>query len=43
MEPIRPDVREELKRLHPGLTDRDIDRYDELTSQRFMMDPDASR
>jgi hypothetical protein len=40
MEPIRPDVREELKRVHPGLADRDIDRYDELTSQRFLVDPD---
>jgi hypothetical protein len=39
MEPMRPEVREELKRAHPGLTDDDIDRYEELNSLRFLVDP----
>ena len=39
MEPIHPVLREELKRAHPGLTDADIDRYQELTSLRFTFDP----
>jgi hypothetical protein len=43
MEPIHPALREELKRAHPGLTDADIDRYEELTSLRFTLDPDAAR
>ena len=43
MEPIHPSLREELKRAHPGLTDADIDRYEELTSLRFTLDPDAGR
>jgi hypothetical protein len=42
MQPIHPEVREELKRLYPGLTDADIDRYDALTSRRFMLDPERS-
>jgi hypothetical protein len=42
MEPMRPEVREELKRAHPGLTDDDIDRYEELLSRRFAFaDEDA--
>jgi len=40
MQPIHPDVREELKRLYPGLTDADIDRYEALTSRRFILDPE---
>jgi hypothetical protein len=42
MEPIHPLLRDELKRVHPGLTDADIDRYEELTSLRFTLDPTAS-
>jgi hypothetical protein len=42
MEPIHPALREELKRAHPGLTDADIDRYEELTSLRFTLDPVGS-
>ena len=30
MEPLRPEDREALKRAHPGLTDADIDRSEEL-------------
>jgi hypothetical protein len=40
MEPIHPEVREELKRVYPGLTDETIDRYEELTALRFTVDPD---
>ncbi|OMC51921.1 hypothetical protein A5742_17435 [Mycolicibacterium fortuitum] len=43
MEPIRPEVRRELMRANPELTDSDIDRYERLTSRRFMLDPDADR
>jgi hypothetical protein len=39
MEPIHPVLREELKRVYPRLTDADIDRYEELTSLRFTLDP----
>lgn len=42
MEPIHPSLREELKRVHPGLTDADIDRYEELTSLRSTLDPATS-
>ena len=42
MKPIHPTVREELKRAHPGLTDADIDRYQELTSLRFTLHPATS-
>jgi hypothetical protein len=42
MEPIHPFLRDELKRAHPGLTDRDIDEYEELTSRRFTLDPSTS-
>jgi hypothetical protein len=42
MEPIHPALREELKRVHPGLTDADIDRYEELTSLRSTLDPATS-
>jgi hypothetical protein len=41
MEPLHPALREELKRAHPGLTDADIDQYEELTSLRFTLNPDA--
>lgn len=40
MEPLRREVREELKRVYSGLTDRDIDLYEELLSIRFTVDPD---
>ena len=39
MEPIHPALRKELKRVYPRLTDADIDRYEELTSLRFTLDP----
>jgi hypothetical protein len=42
MEPLHPTLREELKRTYPGLTDADLDRYEQLTSLRFRIDPDAS-
>ena len=41
MEPIHPALREELKRVYPRLTDADIDRYEELLSLRFTLDPEA--
>jgi hypothetical protein len=45
MEPMTPEVREELKRLHPGLADDVIDRSQALLNQRFFLDPelDADR
>lgn len=39
MEPIHPKLRKELKRVYPQLTDADIDRYEELTSLRFTLNP----
>ena len=39
MEPIHPKLRKELKRVYPRLTDADIDRYEELTSLRFALNP----
>jgi hypothetical protein len=41
MEPIHPQLRTALKRVHPGLTDEDIDRYEELVSLRFLLDPET--
>jgi hypothetical protein len=41
MEPLKPAVREALKRAHPGLTDETIDRVEELLAQRFLVDPDV--
>ena len=38
MQPIHPEVREELKRLYPGLTDADLDRYEALTNRRLSLD-----
>jgi hypothetical protein len=45
MEPLQPATREALKKAHPGLADEDIDRFEELLSERFRLDPqrDASR
>jgi hypothetical protein len=42
MEPLHPALRDELKKAHPGLTDADIDQYEELTSLRFGLDPSTS-
>jgi len=42
MEPLHPKLRNELKRAHPGLTDEDIDRYEELLSRRFALDPEEN-
>jgi hypothetical protein len=41
-EPLHPAFREALKRAHPDLTDDDIDRFEELTAQRFTLDPDEN-
>jgi hypothetical protein len=40
MEPLHPSIRQALKEAHPGLTDNDIDRYEELLSQRYAYDPE---
>jgi hypothetical protein len=40
MEPLTPQFRLALKEAHPGLTDADIDRYEELVAARFQIDPD---
>lgn len=39
VEPLHPGLRDALKQAHPGLTDADIDRFEELTAQRFTLDP----
>jgi hypothetical protein len=39
MEPLHPDLRTALKEAHPGLTDSQIDLYEELLAQRFLLDP----
>lgn len=39
MEPIRPDLRAALKEAHPGLTDQEIDRAEELLVERMSIDP----
>lgn len=39
MEPLHPDARLMLKQAHPGLTDDDIDRHEELLEQRMLYDP----
>lgn len=39
MEPLHPDLREALKRAHPGLTDEDIDRFEELLARVLSYDP----
>lgn len=41
MEPLKPGVREALKREHPGLSDETIDRVEALLAQRFLIDPEA--
>jgi hypothetical protein len=40
VEPMHPEFREALKAAHPGLTDREIDRYEELWAERMRCDPD---
>jgi hypothetical protein len=39
VQPLDPEVRERLKREHPGLTDADIDRHEALLAQRFAYNP----
>lgn len=39
VEPLHSGLRDALKQAHPGLTDADIDRFEELTAQRFTLDP----
>jgi hypothetical protein len=41
MEPLHPELRQALKQAHPGLTDEDIDRFEELLAQRAAFDPVA--
>ena len=41
MEPLDPALRASLKEAHPGLTDEDIDRSEELLDERMNTDPDA--
>lgn len=45
MQPLHPDLRAALKRVHPNLTDETIDRVEELVARRFQLDPsrDAER
>ena len=40
MEPLHPKLRALLKELHPGLTDADIDRSEELLARRMSCDPE---
>jgi hypothetical protein len=40
VEPLHPDLRTLLKQAHADLSDDDIDRLEELTSQRYALDPD---
>lgn len=40
MEPLHPQLREALKQAHPGLTDQDVDRYEELLARRMTCDPE---
>jgi len=43
MEPLHPELRADLKRAHPGLDDRTIDEYENLTSLRFGLDPERDK
>lgn len=40
VEPLHPELREELKAAHEGLRDSDIDRLEELIAVRFTLDPE---
>jgi len=37
---MHPEFREALKAAHPGLSDRDIDRSEELLAERMRCDPE---
>lgn len=41
MEPLHPELRQALKDAHPGLSDEDINRVEELNVRRFELDPDT--
>jgi hypothetical protein len=41
VEPLNPNLRDALKQEHAELTDEVMDRIEELTHQRFEIDPDA--
>ena len=40
MEPLHPDARAALKRVHPALTDDEIDQYEDLLTRRMACDPE---
>lgn len=40
MEPLHPELRAALKAAHPGVTDEDIDRTEELWAERMRCDPE---
>jgi len=42
VEPMHPKLRAALKQAHPGLTDQDIDRSEELLAQRMSYDPEKN-
>jgi hypothetical protein len=42
VEPLHPELRRELLRVHPDLSDADLDEYERLTAARFTLDPEAS-
>jgi hypothetical protein len=39
VEPLHPELRRELLRVHPDLTEADLDEYETLTALRFTEDP----
>ena len=41
MEALHPELRAALKAAHPGLTDAQIDQYEELRAQRLLFDPET--
>jgi hypothetical protein len=43
VEPLHPELRRELLRVHPELTDLDLDEYERLTALRFTLNPSQSR
>ena len=45
VEPLHPSLRQALKLAHPGLTDHEIDKSEELLAQRMLCNPqtDAAR
>lgn len=42
MEPLHPELRRELLRVHPELTEAELDEYERLTALRFTLDPSVS-